>query len=318
VRANPRSQVVVLSTYPPIGTLIAGLRARRRNNVRWIADFRDPIGGVPVELLPAHVRFWTRVLERLTFRRADAVIANVEAAAAVWRHSYPAVKRKLHVIYNGFDPDDMPHARVVPARERRLIVHAGTLYHGRNPNVVLEAFARLHQRGVPEAASVSMLFVGDIDLRTGLNKAMAEEGQKQGWLEFQGMLPRKDALRLLEEADALLLVQPQTNLQVPGKLFEYICIGRPILAIVPRSSPIEEILLQSGAAQVCIYPDDAPEVADAKLLDFLRLSSTPKPMKEWFQTNFNSKLQTEVLAGIVDELTSIRQRQPDITGFSQG
>jgi len=307
VRNNPGKQVVVFSTYPPIGTLLAGLLTRMRNRARWIADFRDPIGGVPMELLPPRVRFWTRVFERLTFHFADAVIANVEAAATVWRQSYPEAQPRLHVVYNGYDPDDMPQARSIPARDRRLIVHAGTLYHGRNPNVVLEAFARLHQRGITEASSARMMFVGEVDSRAGLNKAIADAGQKEGWLEFRGIVPRDEALRLLQEADGLLLVQPQTNIQVPGKLFEYICIGRPILAIAPRSSPIEEILLKSGVAQVCIYPDDAPEVVDSKLLEFLRFANRPCPMSEWFQANFNSRLQTDILARIVDGLRSARQ-----------
>jgi glycosyltransferase involved in cell wall biosynthesis len=302
VRNHPDKQVVVVSTYPPIGTLLAGLLIRLRQNVRWISDFRDPIGGVPLELLPQRVRFWTRRFEALTFRIADAVVANVEAAAAVWRQSYPAAQGKLRVLYNGFDPDDVPRPRDIPARDRRSIVHAGTLYHGRNPNVVLEAFARLHKRGIAETASVGLLFLGDVDFRAGLNREIADDGQREGWLEFRGIVPRGEALRIVEEADGLLLVQPQTNIQVPGKLFEYICIGRAILAIIPRSSPIEDILRKSGAAHVCIYPGDPAEVADEKLLTFLRFPNTSTPMNEWFQTSFNSRNQTETLAQIIDEV----------------
>jgi len=304
VESNPGKRFVVFSTYPPIGTLLAGLNIRLRQRVSWIADFRDPINGVPLKFLSRQARFWIRILESLTFRTADAVVANAEAAAAVWRGQYPRAAAKLHVIYNGFDPDDMPRAREIPARQRRLIVHAGTLYHGRNPNTVIEAFARLRRCGAAETASVGFLFIGDLDLKTGLNRAVVEEGQRDGWLELQGIVPRAQALRALEEADGLLLVQPQTNIQIPGKLFEYVCIGRPVLAIVPRSSPIETILVQSGVAHVCIYPDDPPEVADKKMLEFLRFPGTPRPMNDWFQVNCNSKYQTEALAHIVDAVAA--------------
>jgi glycosyltransferase involved in cell wall biosynthesis len=304
VRDNPGDRFVVLSTYPPIGTLLAGLNIRLRQRVRWIADFRDPIGGVPLRFLQRRVRFWIRMLEGLTFRVADAVVANADAAAAVWREQHPRAARKLHVIYNGFDPDDMPQAREIPSRPRRLIVHAGTLYHGRNPNAVIEAFARLRVRGAAETASAGFLFLGDIDIVTGLNRAVVEEGQRQGWVALQGIVPRSQALRALEEADGLLLVQPQTKIQIPGKLFEYICIGRPVLAIVPRSSPIETILVNSSAAHVCIYPDDPHDIADQKLLDFLRFPNTPRTINAWFQANCNSQYQTEALAHIVDAVAA--------------
>ena len=44
-RKYPNDRFVVLSTYPPMGTLVAGLMVRLRKRVPWIADFRDPIFG---------------------------------------------------------------------------------------------------------------------------------------------------------------------------------------------------------------------------------------------------------------------------------
>ncbi len=106
----------------------------------------------------------------------------------------------------------------------------------------------------------------------------------------------------MEEADALLLVQPQSDVQVPGKLFEYICIGRPVLALVPRKSAVEEILRKSGIPSVCVYADDGAEVADRKLVEFLRLPNTATNASDWFRANFNAEEQTRRLAEIIDGL----------------
>jgi len=301
VSGNPGARFVVFSTYPPMGSLLAGLLARRRSTP-WIADLRDPIGGSATVLRWLRVRFWTRVLETLSFRAADAVIANVQAAADAWRRRYPWLGRRLHVIYNGFDPEDAPHARPIPARDHRLIVHAGALYHGRNPNLVIESLSRLRRQGIPEAAYARILLLGGVDFRAGLNQALQDEAQREGWLEMRPPVPRTEALRTLEHADGLLLVQPQSNLQVPGKLFEYISIGRPILALVPRESAIESILQNAAVPHICIYADDGPQTADAKLLDFLRLPNTSTPMNSWFQTNFSVERQAQQLARIIDEL----------------
>ncbi len=303
VRKYPDEKFVVFSTYPPLGVIPAGLMAYLRDRLPWIADFRDPLSsGLGEEFLSANQRFWNHQLEARVFRQASAIIANVEGAAEMWRKRYPRAARKLHVIPNGFDPEDAPRARDIPERQQKLIVHAGGLYHGRTPNAIIEALARLRATHAPEALAVKILLVGHVDVKTGLDQARYDAAQREGWLEMQAQVPRSEAQCLLEEADALLLVQPQSDVQVPGKLFEYLCIGRPILAIVPRASAIENILLKSGIPHVCIYGDDEPAAADQKLLKFLRLPSAPAAASEWFRTNFNAEEQTRKLAEIVDQV----------------
>jgi glycosyltransferase involved in cell wall biosynthesis len=304
-RQHPSERFVVFSTYPPLGVLPAGLMAYLRDRLPWIADFRDPLGvGLGDEFTSANQRFWNHQLEARVFRQASAVIANVEGAAEMWRKLYPRAARKLHVIPNGFDPEDAPRAREIPARSQRLIVHAGGLYHGRNPNVVVESLARLRASGAAEALAAKILLIGSIDAKTGLNQALYEQAQREGWLELRPPVTRDESQRVMEEADALLLVQPQSDVQVPGKLFEYICIGRPVLALVPRNSAVEQILQKSAISNVCTYADDAAEAADGKMVEFLRLPNTPAVASEWFRGNFNAEEQTKQLAGIIEELVS--------------
>jgi glycosyltransferase involved in cell wall biosynthesis len=302
IRDHRGEKFVVFSSYPPMGTIFAGLLLRLREKIPWIADFRDPISGVASELVPANARFWNDRLEALSFRFADAVVANAEGAAEVWRKRFPRAADKLQVIDNGFDPEDVPQARTIPQRTHRVIVHAGALYHGRNPNVILEALSRLRMQGAPEALSAQILLVGSVDHKAGLDRALFDEAQRDGWLELRASVPRSESQRILEEAEGLLLVQPQTSVQVPGKLFEYICIGRPILALVPKASAVEKILQQAAIPHVCIYPDDERVAADNKLLEFLRFPNSPTQSSDWFRSNFNAELQTARLAAIVEEL----------------
>jgi glycosyltransferase involved in cell wall biosynthesis len=304
VRHYPSERFVVFSTYPPLGVLPAGLMAYLRDGLPWIADFRDPLGvGLGDEFTSANQRFWNHQLEARVFRQAGAVIANVEGAAEMWRQRYPRAACRLHVIPNGFDPEDVPRARDIPARAQKLLVHAGGLYHGRNPNMILESLARLRGAGATEAATAKILLIGSIDAKTGLNQALCEQAQSEGWLELRPPVARSESQRLMEEADALLLVQPQSDVQVPGKLFEYICIGRPVLALVPRNSAVEQILQKSAIANVCIYADEGVGAADRKLLEFLRLPSTASAASEWFRANFNAEEQTKQLAAIIDQLS---------------
>jgi hypothetical protein len=108
---------------------------------------------------------------------------------------------------------------------------------------------------------------------------------------------------MIGEADLLLLLLPLSEIQVPAKLFEYLCIGRPIVAVVQRGSATEYILTRSGVPHVCIYPDDEPAVRDSKLLACLRLPSNPVRFNSWFESHFHSGYQGAQLAAIIDGLT---------------
>ena len=302
IDAHPEQKVVVFSTFPPLGVLFAGLLVRRRTAVPWISDFRDPLA-FDVEL--AYVSRWGHycksLVERTVFRAADFIIANTQSAAEMWAARFPWAASKLAVIWNGFDPGERPQARPLPGRAKKTIVHAGALTFGRNANHIIESMSRLWRSGSAQAGQTCVVLLGCIEMaKAGLNREICEQGQRDGWLELIPPVPRAEAQRITEEADGLLLVQPHTQVQVPGKLFEYLCIGRPILALVPPQSAIEYILSKAGVPYVCIFTDDEPALIDRKLLHFLSLPADPVPYSEWFATNFNADQQANQLVSIID------------------
>lgn len=301
VRRNRGGRFVLFSSYPPGGVLLAGLLAAYRERIPWIADFRDPLAGPD----PGRLRFAGPIVAGLraaVFRKAGAIIANTELMGAGWASAFPRARSRMHVIWNGFDPEERPTARGIPARPYRLLVHAGTLYVGRNPNLILESLARLRETE-PEAHAVRVLLVGPLECDAGLDEALCARTAREDWLDFRPKtIPQHEARKATEEADLLLLLQPQSKIQVPGKLFEYISIGRPIVAVVPRSSTAEYVLAHAGVPHVCIYPDDEPAVRDGKLLEALRFSSEPVRFNSWFGDRFQAARQAAQLAEIIDAI----------------
>lgn len=300
---NGRRRTVVLTSFPPVGVIGAGLLIAVRERLPWIADFRDPLPVAvgPQFYSPFNRRMYAR-LERRVFKSASAVIANVDEAAAVWRERYPWLERKLQVICNGYDPADLPRAEDTPPHEERVIVHAGELYEGRNPNAILWSLLRLRERGEPEALRTRVLLVGPVSNSAQIDPALREKMANSEWLELREPVPKKEALALTAQSDGLLLLQPQSTVQVPGKLFEYVSIGRPILALVPRGSAVERILSRAGVPYRCMYADDAPEAADRALLEYLKLDSKPVRFSAWFETHFDARKQTVELASIIEEI----------------
>lgn len=107
---------------------------------------------------------------------------------------------------------------------------------------------------------------------------------------------------VVRRSDGLLLVQPQSVLQVPGKLFEYLQIGRPILAYVPRNTPIERILQKSGVPFECVYTGSKPEEVDASLERFFSLNGDQQSPNSWFEHEFSAENQSRTLSDLIQKL----------------
>jgi glycosyltransferase involved in cell wall biosynthesis len=70
-----------------------------------------------------------------------------------------------------------------------------------------------------------------------------------------GFMPQEQALRMVEETDFVLLTMTN-EYSLPGKIFEYMAMGKPVLAISPRGGEVDQILGATGAGW-CAEPDDS-------------------------------------------------------------
>ena len=66
---------VILSTSPPIVSHMVAMALKRKFELKWIADFRDPFFNSSMRL-DAFSRRYDRVVERRIFSEADFLLAN--------------------------------------------------------------------------------------------------------------------------------------------------------------------------------------------------------------------------------------------------
>ena len=298
---------VLYSTAPPVSVHLAALQAkRRRPDAIWIADFRDPLRGNPFRAksgLPARM---DSAIEERIFRSADLVIANTDTTAAMWRGRYPQYTDKIQTIWNGFDPTDTIHAELLPPRSQKVLCHTGNLYGGRHPGVLLSSIARLTDAGVLRAESIRIQLIGPVAEKCIPNPETLQALIRAGCVEFvPRMVPKPEARKAMATADGLLLLdlnEHNTDLQVPAKLFEYLQIGRPVLAWTARRSPSDRILEQSGIRYCSIYPDDNTERVDEQVVRYFSLPSEATPISDWTRSQFDSSRQTKMVCRIVENL----------------
>lgn len=298
-----RTRSVVYSSFPPMGSHLAGLQVARKWQLPWIADFRDPMG-IGTMLPPsALARKALLLTERAVVRTARAVLLTVESAREAYVRAYPQAKEKFEVIWNGFDSESQLHALPALDASKKVLIHAGSLYTGRNANVVVESIARLRKQNSPVAVGLVLRLIGEVSPECGLNEQLHRQGVDEGWIEMPNQwVAQQDALRMTQQADALLLLQPQSKIQVPGKVFEYVQMGRPILAVVPPESAVEWLLSRAGVPYVCLYTTDSAAEIDRKLVTFLALSNEPTRASEWFLQTFDAEQQARQLAALIERI----------------
>ena len=180
----------------------------------------------------------------------------------------------------------------------------GELYGGRDIRPIVQAVARLAERGPAPLPAIKIVQIGDVDPADLPDEALLRRAQAAGWLELRQPVPAPEARAAALDSDGLLLVQPHTAVQVPGKLFEYLRMGRPIFAYVVPGSPVERILDRAGVPYDCIYPAHSPQEIDERLLSFCgKLNGLPVSPSPWFQATFEASHQAEILDGLIRSLS---------------
>ncbi len=298
--ASPFS--AVFSTSPPSPVHLVAMRMKYRYRIPWIADFRDPMRGCSARASRAFP-YIDRIFEPMIFRHADALIANTDSVAALWNARYPQWAHKITAIWNGFDPEEAVAPLPIPSRPYRVLGHFGEIAAFRHPGVLLASLERLISAGRLDPASIRLRLAGPMDAPGDAQSFSALLGR--GVIEVSPLPPFAQASALMAESDYLLVIDftaGAPGLQVPSKLYTYIRIGRPVLTITSRHSPVERILSCSGIPHACIYPDSPPEDIDARVLDFLSLPSEPVRASDWFWNNFDCTRQARTLASIIDLL----------------
>jgi glycosyltransferase involved in cell wall biosynthesis len=264
---------VVLATYPPAETLEVGLELARTWQVPLVADFRDGLLFEPIE----RVRLARYACVRRRYAELEAeVAASASALVAVFPGladylASTSTRDRVHLVPNAFDPSDFVDLPPVglPADAVHL-VHAGSVagsFAGRDIAPLLTALTLLTRRR-PEVAD--RLRLHQLGRLTPAEAAATAELSRAGVWRTHGTVDRPTCLAYERAADALLLVTSGLRPSAaPGKLFEYLGAGRPILALT-RGSWAETIVERTGTGWV--VPPDDPE-AIARLL--ARVASEP-------------------------------------------
>jgi glycosyltransferase involved in cell wall biosynthesis len=313
----------------PYETAPAAVRLARELGVPLVADLGDPWALDEMMIYPTALHRRGELRRMRTFlAAADAIVMSTPEAARRVQAAFPELAAKpVLAIPNGFEPTDFAG----PPPERRdgafRIVHTGYLHTelgrrqarlapirrllggaisgvdilARSHIYLLEAVERLLEA---EPGLASRL---EVHLAGVLSGADREVADRSSVVRLHGFLPHDETIRLMRSADLLFLpmqdLPPGTRATiVPGKTYEYLASGRPILAAVPDGDA-RDLLAEAGSALLC-RPTDVEGIAGA-IAQQLRRTQGPVPHPD-VVARYEYERLTAALGAIFDELLGAR------------
>src|SRR5207247_7757389 len=117
-------------------------------------------------------------------RATRMVIANTAGMADNLRSTNPDISDRIHLIWNGFDPEDRIESQPLPQRDFQIISHVGELYRGRSVTALLESISRLIDAGRLQANRVRIRLVGSMESDCLPDPGFLKRAKAQGSLEL--------------------------------------------------------------------------------------------------------------------------------------
>jgi len=196
-------------------------------------------------------RLFARNTEKKLLQDASLIVTATKGIAEdIGEQFGKNLMAKTFILYNGPDEEDFAAITPVPKDPSQYVLsYFGALYAKRSLKWLLKALKDLqNEHKLPQ--NFSLRLYGNYHLET------LQEIKQSGIENLVQIIPQlshKDALTAMLASDALLLLinsdSPKGTLT--SKIFEYLRLKKPVLALIPANGEAAELLKESGQNYIC-------------------------------------------------------------------
>lgn len=239
---------VVITTGPPHSLHLIGYELKKRLNIKWISDFRDPWVNLNYlnrfHLLPSVKRRHKKLRDKVLIN-SNSVIVTSEKLKKLYKEIAPNIFK----ITNGYDYE----YSTVNIDSKFSISHIGSLYPERNPKYLWDIIDEICINNEEFRSNLQINFIGNTSEK--IIKYLSNKTFKP-CVKFFDYVDYKRAIEFMCSSQILLMVEVNDNdssYAIPGKLFDYLNSKRPIIAIGPDKSEVNQILYDTNAGKFFNY-----------------------------------------------------------------
>ena len=256
----------IVTSGPPHSLHLIGYQLQKKVQVKWIADFRDPwttIGYHKQLKLSVFAEKKHKKLEHQVLNAADAIIVTSKSTKIEFEK---LTAKPITVITNGFDTEN----NVKQTLDSKFsLSHIGSFLSERNPKILWESLSELCVEIENFKNNLQIKLIGavsDVIFQTITDFKLTDSVLNLGYISHH------DAIAEQQKSQVLLLIEidsADTKSIIPGKLFEYLVSGRPILAIGPKDSDFAEIIINTNTGAFFEYHQK--QLLKAKIVEYYNL-----------------------------------------------
>ena len=236
---------VIWSTYPVLTAHLIAKKLSQKFELPWIADFRDPLQ-CRYDSSAQQYSWFKKWLEARVVKSASQIIFTSEKATDFYRTLYiNENKDKFATIENGFYHDNLIQDEGLTVSTKRKpkfqLLYSGALYqNGREPRPLFEAVASLKRDGVINADNFILTFRAS---KLRMHSSILHSLNISDIVEFLPPISFFESSIEMKNASATVLIQDELfHRQIPGKVYDYISAGKPILAVTPPNSATADLV----------------------------------------------------------------------------
>lgn len=298
----------IITTGPPHSLHLIGLQLKEAIGVKWLADFRDPwttIGYHKQLKLTKKSQQKHKSLEKQVLNTSDQIIVT----SSVTKKEFENITTKpIEVITNGYDYESVEKTEL---DSKFSIAHIGSLLSKRNPEVLWQVLCGLVETDEGFAKDFQLNLVGAVS-QDVLNSI--ENNNLSSYANKVGYISHNESIKYQKKSQLLLLIEidsEDTKCIIPGKLFEYMVSNRPIVAVGPKGSDVEEIIKETNTGSYFYY-DDYESLKTTILTHYKAYKSGTLQSHAIGLQKYSRKKLTQALSELIKKTKKIKFQIPII------
>ncbi len=250
---NERHFDLIFTTAPPFTDFLIGSAVKRKINRPLVFDYRDPWVDYPFKFYATPLHRLRHVqLERSAIRSSSHIVTTNRRVKELLIKRYKFLTyHDIDIIPQGYDPEDLEKAgaagstKAPKSASKMRITYAGVFWEDRVPDHFLMALAALFQERPKLRGRIEAVFVGNF---RDENMRLVVKLGLQDTVKVLGYLPHRECLQEVLASDVLWMIVGD-EVGSPGKTYEYIGAGKPILGLAPEGF-IKQTILEAGGRVV--------------------------------------------------------------------
>jgi hypothetical protein len=293
IRKNRYDLIYFSTTAFPV--MILGRYWKKRFGIPYIIDMQDPwrndfyLDKPRSERPPKFLMAYTmdKIMESITMKKVDGIVSVSPGYPKTLMERYPNIKPDMCTVipFGGaaIDFTVLENAGIVNplfVKDGDTINFAYIGRGGHDMNLAVSGIFAALGAGISENSAlfsrIRMYFVGTSYAADGLGQktiepVAAKYGVDSQVTEITDRLPYFTALKVLKDADILIIPGSTDTQYTASKLYPYILANKPLIAVFNENSSVVGILDKTKAGTCATFRnDDSPETIAGRVLPVMR------------------------------------------------